>query len=201
MLNLSLLLNKSKVRQEIASKGFIQKDKKNEHSEYLYLSEAKYKKLFVDLFSKYGLELIASVIKVEDFAGTAKMPFGRRATVQFTLVDVATGEYEQAEFAGEGVDNGDKALYKAYTGALKYYFATTFNVPTGDDAEKETQDEEVVKASPEQIQIITEFYNSPEKLEKLCKQLKINDLTELTSPIASMVINKINEFIESRKTK
>jgi hypothetical protein len=38
---------------------------------------------------------------------------------------------------GEGQDAGDKAVYKAMTGALKYCLLKTFLIPTGDDPERD----------------------------------------------------------------
>ena len=40
------------------------------------------------------------------------------------------------------LDKGDKAGYKANTGAIKYYLANTFMVATGDDPETETPEGE-----------------------------------------------------------
>jgi hypothetical protein len=41
---------------------------------------------------------------------------------------------------GEGRDSGDKAPYKALTGALKYALIQTFLIATGDDPEEERSD-------------------------------------------------------------
>jgi hypothetical protein len=38
---------------------------------------------------------------------------------------------------GEGADSADKGAYKAMTGARKYAFRLLFNIPTGDDAERD----------------------------------------------------------------
>lgn len=40
---------------------------------------------------------------------------------------------------GQGLDKGDKGVYKAITGALKYCFLKTFLIPTGDDPEKDAR--------------------------------------------------------------
>jgi len=61
------------------------------------------------------------------------------------LVDLAvtyrlihkSGEYLTIKAPGSGQDPGDKALYKAMTGAFKYALRQTFAVPTGDDPERD----------------------------------------------------------------
>lgn len=138
--NAKLQQKKSKLRKALSEKGKIQKDKKNDFDRYTYLSEAGYKALFTDLFAEHGLELTTTEQKIEDIEATEKQPFGRRATLEFKLTDTETGFYETSHFSGEGFDKGDKGIYKAYTGALKYYFASTFNVATGDDVEPESPD-------------------------------------------------------------
>lgn len=138
--NAKLSKKKNALRKTLAHKGILEKDRKNKFDNYTYFSEAGYKKLFTELFADHGLELLSTVIKVEEIQGTEKQPFGRRATLGFDLTDIDTGFSESSVFSGEGMDKGDKALYKAYTGALKYYFASTFNVATGDDPETESQE-------------------------------------------------------------
>lgn len=46
-----------------------------------------------------------------------------------------TGATHTVRFFGDGLDKGDKGLYKAYTGAIKYLLMKTFLIPTGDDPE------------------------------------------------------------------
>ena len=105
------------------------------------------------------------------------------------------------------MDKGDKAGYKAYTGALKYYLANTFMVATGDDVEKENPaekvntkaekpvkaDKPVKKASPKQVAILEQYY----KGENLTKLLEHNNITEL----ADLPITKASELIGKLKEK
>lgn len=55
--------------------------------------------------------------------------------VRNTLVDADTGESFSVFSIGTGIDKGDKAVYKALTGASKYFFLKNFLLPTGDDPE------------------------------------------------------------------
>jgi hypothetical protein len=65
--------------------------------------------------------------------------------MEFQFIDGDTGEMSPlASFPGEGADTGDKGIYKAMTGAEKYFLMKTFLVSTGDDPEA---DEKVDKAT------------------------------------------------------
>ena len=57
--------------------------------------------------------------------------------MSYSFVDVDTAEEITVKTAGEGLDSGDKAPYKAMTGALKYALLQSFLLATGDDPEEE----------------------------------------------------------------
>lgn len=61
------------------------------------------------------------------------------AKVKFTLEDGDSGEKRECIIEGAGQDKGDKGLYKAYTGATKYFLLKAFLMPTGDDPETEVE--------------------------------------------------------------
>jgi len=67
-------------------------------------------------------------------------------TVEYTIVDVDTGESVTARTLGAGEDKGDKGAYKAHTGASKYFLLKFFGVPTGDDPENDEQEKPRAKA-------------------------------------------------------
>jgi hypothetical protein len=70
----------------------------------------------------------------------------------FTFVDGETGESRSYQWRGAGSDKGDKALYKAMTGAEKYFLLKTFLIPTGDDPEIDSkEDKREVKRRESQI--------------------------------------------------
>lgn len=57
-----------------------------------------------------------------------------RAKVRFT--HAPSGTHIDVMAIGEGNDNGDKASYKAMTGAFKYALRQTFCIETGDDPDQ-----------------------------------------------------------------
>ena len=63
-----------------------------------------------------------------------------RVVMAYTFADVDSGEEIIAKVAGQGLDPGDKAPYKAMTGALKYALLQSFLLATGDDPEDERAD-------------------------------------------------------------
>ena len=137
-LNSKLQKKKNELRKALKEKGILKKGAKNNYDNYTYFSEAQYKELFTELFSANGLELKFNELDYGTFEGSEKQANGRMPKLEFSLCDCETGFYETTVITGEGIDKGDKAGYKAYTGALKYYLANTFMVATGDDAETES---------------------------------------------------------------
>lgn len=84
------------------------------------------------------------------------------------IADPDTGEEIELSFRGTGIDYpGDKAIYKAMTGAAKYAYASVLGIPFGDDPEADTagaaQPREPrtsgVEASPAQKRAITTIMN------------------------------------------
>lgn len=101
--------------------------------------------------------------------------------LKITLFDIDTGFGEDTVITGEGIDKGDKAGYKAYTGALKYYLANTFMVATGDDPEKESPSNRMntvtreCKASDKQVAMLKQRYTG----ENLTKLLAVNNISRI----------------------
>lgn len=191
-LNAKLQQKKNKLRKALKEKGILKKGGRNEFDKYTYFSEAQYKELFTELFSENELELKFTEVEYNTFEGSEKQANGRMPKLKFTLFDIETGFYEETEITGEGIDKGDKAGYKAYTGAMKYYLANTFLVATGDDAEKDSPDVRMNdrKASPKQIEILAKAYTG-ENLAKLLMVNGIEKIEELPMRKASELIGKL----------
>ena len=196
-LNAKLQAKKNALRKDLKSKGILKKGGQNDYDNYSYFSEAQYKELFTELFSKNNLELKFSELEYNTFEGSGKNCNGRMTRLEFTLIDVETGFFETTVITGEGMDKGDKAGYKAYTGAVKYYLADTFLVATGDDAEKESPEENMNtkserKASPKQIELLQKYYTG-ENLEKLLQVNSISKIEDLPMQKASDIISKLKK--------
>jgi hypothetical protein len=194
-LNAKLQQKKNNLRKLLKEKGILKKGAVNTFDRYSYFSEAQYKQLFTELFSECGLELKFSEISYDTFTGSEKQSNGRMPRLEFELMDIETGFGETTVITGEGIDKGDKAGYKAYTGALKYFLANTFMVATGDDAEKDSpnvtmNNKSERKATPKQVEFLASKYED-ENLDKLLKANNITKLEDLSMTKASALISKI----------
>lgn len=197
-LNAKLQMKKNALRKMLKEKGVLKKGGVNEYSKYSYFTEAQYKELFTELFSEVGLELKFTEIEYATFdAGKSN---GRMPKLMFTLMDIDTGYGEETVITGEGLDTGDKAGYKAYTGALKYYLANTFMVATGDDPEKDTPNVKAgeKKATPNQIDFLRARYQG-ENREKLLKANNLEKIEDISAAKASEIIEKWKKAAEKKE--
>lgn len=191
-LNRSLQEKKHAVRERLEDMGVLEKKGKNDFDKYKYFTEAQYKELFTMLFAEEGLELTPTVENIQMYEGSAKQPFGRIASVRYTLTDIDTGFFETALVPGDGVDKGDKGLYKAYTGSLKYYLANTFMVVTGDDPEKPDKELEkkISKAKAKTLGQLIESYGV--KVDTVLAEYGHDKLEEFTAGEHAEVLKRLD---------
>ena len=202
---ISLQKKKNAIRKELHERGILPKGAHNDYDNYDYFSEAQYKELFTELFSKHGVELVIDEADYGTFDGTDKQPFGRVVTLACTLIDIDTGYSETSRHTGEGLDRGDKAGYKATTGAIKKFLSSTFLVATKDDPEREddkpvskkTYSKTTTKVTKTvtgnitkgQIAIIKSlFKDSKEELKEMMTPYKKKKIEELSMEEASKII-------------
>lgn len=194
-LNAKLQAKKNALRKALKDKGVLKKGATNEYDKYSYFSEAQYKELFTELLSNNKLELKFTELEYATFEGTEKQANGRMPKLEFNLIDVETGFFETTVITGEGIDKGDKAGYKAYTGALKYFLADTFMVATGDDPEKESPDNKMndkkprgtTTATEKQIELIKTLVTD---IPAMLEYYKVEKIEDLTVQQASAIISK-----------
>lgn len=135
----SLYAKLAEVMQEI---GYVQKRGRNKYHGYDYVTEADLVDAVREKLAKRNVVVIPSVTSIDERPVTSDK--GKHSTittvrVAFTFCDGDSGEMHRAEWAGAGDDPADKGLYKAYTGAVKYFFMKSFLIPTGDDPEADDQ--------------------------------------------------------------
>ena len=204
-LNASLQQKKNRLRKALKEKGILQREGQNTFDRYKYFSEAQYKELFTELMSDHGLEMKFTELDYITFDGSEKQANGRMPRLEFYLYDIDTGFYETTVITGEGIDKGDKAGYKAYTGALKYYLANTFMVATGDNADDESPDAKMNtkkerRSSVKQISILQKVYQG-DRLKKLLEMNDIEKLEDISMKKASELIGKLKESAEQKEEK
>lgn len=188
-LNAKLAKKKSVARTLLTEMGVLEKKGNNKYDNYKYFTEAQYKDVSNTLLTKAGLELKPTEIEYFKYqVPNSKTPVGRIVKMLFTLIDVDTGFYEESIIRGEGLDRGDKAGYKAYTGAIKYYLANTFMIPTGDDPETESPN---IDESNQEKKSKTTTYKKETKKE-------IDYKTQLLDAIKAKGLN-VNEYAKVHK--
>lgn len=131
----------AKMVQIMKAVGYVRKSGTNQAQGYKYVMAADVADAVRDEMAKLNVSLVPSQI---DVISEGLTPSGKQTllTLRFTwtLTDGETGEFISWQSIGTGSDSGDKAAYKAATGALKYALLTGFLIPTGDDPENDSGD-------------------------------------------------------------
>lgn len=127
--------------------GFIKMTGRNNDQNYSFASDEDIMKVVRPAMSEAGLVAIPLTHTVT----RTERQTARGGTMQ--VVDVVT-EYLVAHTSGQsivvqavgcGQDTGDKAIYKAITGSLKYLYRAMFALPIGLDAEVATPEDKPSK--------------------------------------------------------
>jgi len=135
MENKNILRKLNLIFQEV---GEIKKDGVNKAFNYAYVTEAQLKRVLQPLLKKYGVIFKLDVVDQRiDFSG--KMPL-TLITLKYTFFDTESGESIEGSFCSQGSDTGDKGVFKAVTGAIKYILSSVFLIPTGGDPEEDEEE-------------------------------------------------------------
>lgn len=142
----------------------VAKDGHNEFHNYDYATEAGFLAVLRPLLVQNDVVMMSSVLEsqiIKEFQDNkGKLMFLTWVKMEFVLIDAESGEEYRGFGQGYGLDNADKGIYKAQTGATKYFLAKCFLIPTGDDPENETPTTKVEKST-------TKATGTPSKLPKL----------------------------------
>lgn len=147
---------------------YIQKKGFNSFHKYKYATEADVAETVREALIAEGLLIIPNVLGRE--AREVKTSKGNIETVtsvriEYTIVDVATGEKLAFTMEGDGQDPGDKGIFKATTGCTKYALMKLFHIPTGDDPEADAKTDEAAAERAESAKVSLE---QAEELAALC---------------------------------
>jgi hypothetical protein len=131
---------------------YIQRTGHNKFQDYKYASEADIKRHVQAALVKHKVAFFPRDIEVtEQTRGVGKKEGGEGkemftgVRIHYEFVDTDSGEILHGVALGTGQDVGDKGLYKAITGCLKYIFSSTFLFETGDDPENDGQEKQESK--------------------------------------------------------
>ena len=181
------------VRRRIA---YVQKRGHNPRFNYNYVTAADIAGAVGDILAELGVVLVP---QLESISHEAVRPSGggtehvTHVVMSYSFVDVDTAEEITVKTAGEGLDSGDKAPYKAMTGALKYALLQSFLLATGDDPEEERTS--LANHSSRTHESHSERVITAEEARELC-QLIDDTGTELERVLAYYKLASLEEMTE-----
>jgi hypothetical protein len=128
----------------------IEKKGRNDHHKYDYVQESDVKRAIRKELLNRKILVVPSTIpgSVKHEPAIGGKGFVTTVDQEYRFIDTETAEEFVTTWTGAGSDvGGDKGLYKAYTGSLKYLLLTLFLIPTGDDPEGDATSERPAQAS------------------------------------------------------
>lgn len=191
----------------------IPKNGYNDYHKYSYATESDVADHIRKMVSDVGIFIYADTYKAEDVDASRGI---LRVYTRFTFSDSESGESWTVGSIGDAQDigskgRGDKGIYKAITGAAKYFQMKNFMIPTGDDPEKEppqkkpSAKEEQAAPAAKKPGVISEAQRK--RLFAISKKanwsndevkgfIKLKCDATSTNDIPSAVYNEICEYIE-----
>ncbi|MED1950474.1 ERF family protein [Brevibacillus centrosporus] len=133
--NRQLVKKLARVMQDVK---YIQKKGYNSFHKYKYATEADVAEKVREILSEQNVIMIPNMTSHsvrEHLTSKGNREYIVTVNMEFKFIDGDTGEELIFHMVGEGQDAGDKATYKAITGAQKYALMKAFMIPTGDDPE------------------------------------------------------------------
>ncbi|MCR8994512.1 ERF family protein [Brevibacillus laterosporus] len=124
---------------------YIQKRGYNKFHNYNYATEADVAEKVREVLADQNVIMIPNMVSHsirEHVNAKGKTEYIATVQMEFKFYDGDSGEELVFHMFGEGQDAGDKATYKAITGAQKYALMKAFMIPTGDDPENDSEEEQ-----------------------------------------------------------
>lgn len=181
------LLDAQKAIKHVAKNG------RNNFQGYDYATEADVLDQVKTVANENGLVITTSAyseIGIYPPDPKGKSTRWAKVTLTYKVTDAETGETLEGSFDGYAEDSGDKAIYKATTGANKYFLMKFFGVPTGDDPEKDEKPGSAASGNTENKHL----FHNPDMPELSNPELKKQYKAEMAA-----ITNDIRTFRESLK--
>ena len=187
--------------------GYVQKLGKNPVG-YSYATEASVVAHVRESLLENGLVLVPDLIQhtFDPALGLSEV------FIKYTLFH-ESGEMLEFKMAGQGMDKnskgiGDKAIYKAITGANKYALLKLFAIATGDDPENEKEDNRAKLETGATVlmensaKLIIEFLSECKSVPELEKYWKDNlvALKQIQSYSSDLYTEILSAFGKTKKT-
>lgn len=121
----------------------VAKTGENKSEGYSYAEASEVLRLIRNAFIAQKIICIPGATNATHFTETGGRRFVTTVDLTYRFIDVESTETIEVPWVGAGADiGGEKGLYKAYTGGLKYVLLDLFLLPTGDDPETDRNSEE-----------------------------------------------------------
>lgn len=192
----------------------VAKSGQNNQQGYRYPVLDDYMAVVKPSLAKHGLALTSSVEDISELetreTRSGSKQYGVRVRVVTRLLH-ASGQWIEVGAWGEGLDTGDKAVYKAVTGARKYGVASLLSLATSDDPERDETANGKGNGKPQadqggddratenQIKTLTAYAKDPvlppEKKQNIAAALERG----LTEKAAGSLIGKVRKFLDGQK--
>ena len=197
---LNLRQKLAEVRRRI---GYVQKRGFNERHNYSYVTAADLAGSVGDILAELGVVIVPrleSIVYEPARNGAAEVARAAQVVMAYTFTDVDTGDEITAKVAGQGLDAGDKAPYKAMTGALKYALLQSFLLATGDDPEEERLNHTVASGNGSDRLITVEearelralIDDTETELDRVLSYYKVNSLDEMRESTYRRAVELLN---------
>ena len=134
----------SKLAKIMGDIGAVPQTGWNNFNKYNYTTEADVQAVTKGKMAKENLIIIPHEVdsktrEVQTRKGNIEYVF--QGTWDFIVMDGDSGETLTVRVTGEGQDSGDKGPFKALTGAHKYALMKLFQISTGDDPERDSDNQ------------------------------------------------------------
>ena len=166
--------------------GYVQKRGHNERHNYSYVTAADLAGSVGDILAELGVVVIPQLQSISTETPRSSSDRIARVVMNYRFVDARSGEELTVRVPGEGANPGDKAPYKAMTGALKYALLQSFLLATGDDPEDERTNSRAALGServitPEQVSELRGLIEETgTELERVLTYYRVSALGEMT---------------------
>ena len=181
--------------------GYIRRRGHNERHNYSYVMAADLAGAVGDILAELGVVVIPQLQSISTETPRSSNERIARIVMNYRFVDARSGEELTVRVAGEGADTGDKAPYKAMTGALKYALLQSFLLASGDAPEDERGDMRGAPSpehpiTPEQVrELETLIEETGTELERVLAYYKVSALGEMTESSYRRALELLNRKV------
>ena len=187
--------------------GYVQKRGHNERHNYNYVTAADLAGSVGDILAELGVVVIPQLQSISTETPRSSSDRIARVVMNYRFVDAKSGDELSVRVAGEGADPGDKAPYKAMTGALKYALLQSFLLATGDDPEDERANSRAALGServitPEQVRELQELIEETgTELERMLAYYRVAALGEMSEGSYRRALEVLNRKLAKQSSQ